>query len=84
MNMAMGAFEIEDRRRGNRGRGFGRNVLIALGVATLAGVMAFQALEPIAIDLQQERSAEVVETSMSFSADESLTTAHNGSAGLIK
>jgi hypothetical protein len=90
MNMTIGALEIEKREQGTGSPGFGRNLMVALTAATLAGIMAFQALGPATLDRNMtltERSAEVLEASQPFAADSSealVTSAISGSGGLIK
>jgi hypothetical protein len=82
MNMMIGAMEIEKREQRASTRGFGRNIVVAITAATLAGFIAFQAIGPASFDGSDtvtERSAEVFESS-----EGSIASAPSGSAGLIK
>jgi hypothetical protein len=82
MNMMIGAIEIEKREQRLNTRGFGRNILIALTAATLAGIIAFQAIGPATFDgspTVTDRSAEVFDGS-----EDLISSAPSGSAGLIE
>ena len=78
MNLMIGALEIEKREQ-RSGRGFGRNILIALTIATLAGIIAFQALGPATFESHTDLTGEVFDSSEGM-----LAAAPSGTAGLIK